>query len=261
MIALIASAGLPAVSSGTVQFEAEGTVTGWEAVINYEINANWTNVTNHWVDGDFSDVITCNVDWVLVTEETTSTDRDNLRQYALDYDEGEFGFLEVKNGTQTKKVHVCSSFDLHETNDSNGHWDTFEHCVDGGPNGEDSDGTGPELMLGTGDTGFDHQVTDQEAGRCLTLYTGDTTSPTWLVPYTGWARARLESQSDDFAVKHEIDMKAVYGVLIPQSKTVQEADNGPCDPDPEGCWLIGGQQHLFGTDTPGVGHIKASVET
>lgn len=256
MIALVAGAGLPSVSSADFQFEAAGTPTGWEAVLNYEIDANWTNVTDYWVDGDFSDVIVCNVDWVLVSEETTSTDRDNLRQYALDYDEGEFGFLQVKNGTQTKKIKVCTSFDLQGTSASADDWDCKSSYQDG-PNGEDSESTGPQLLLGDqGGTGHSISVTDEEPGSKLTGCTADTTGP-WY-PFTGKAKFTLES--NDGEPVNKITAEAVGGVVIDWYRPPpgESACGSPC-------YLVADQGELFldgGVDEiPSTGHIKATVET
>lgn len=258
MIALIAGAGLPGVSSTDFQFEAQGTVTGWEAVLNYDVNANWTNITDYWVDGDFSDVITCDVDWLLVTNETTSTDRGNQRQYALDYDEGELGFLQVKNGSQTKKVLVCSSFGLEPVGAASGDWTTHEDCRAGGPNGEEAEET--DVVWAVHPDRWDAEtVTDEEAGHCITAFAADTDSYPDRVPYTGTVEANLTGP--DGEVHNTVRMKAIGGYKFAYDEVFSDDDDQ----------ASGFNSKVYVTNTPllrddvkdipGTGSMKARAET
>lgn len=253
MIALIAGAGLPGVSSTTVQFEATGTVTGWEAVLNYDVNASWTNITDYWVDGDFSDVIVCDVDWVLVTEETTSTDRENLVQYALDYDEGEFGYLQVKNGSQTKKVAVCSSFSLNETKEPQHEWHTTLDCKSPGPTEGESGGTGAFLPLVYA-RGPSETVPDEEAGHCIKVWAA--TASSGYIPYTGSADAVLESSDGD--LHNRVRITTVGGYLPTVQSGFAGEDSDACG---QNCQLVGTDGPFEGLDIPGAGHMAVSAET
>lgn len=272
VIALLAGAGLPGVSSGSVQFQAADSPTnpgGWDAVLNYEINANWTNVTDYWVDGTFSDVITCTVDWAVETDTTTSTTRDNQRQYALDYEEAEFGFIQAKNGTLSKKVVSCASPILESTSDSSAHWDEEEDTEFGPDNDEDSDGTGPFLPLSPGAEKSATKNVDEQEGHVLTVFGADTTTSTGLVPLTGTARADLViTNSQD--VMNRVSITSVGGYVVDRTTEHGVDNDGEGEPKKcgtsyctleiqDGTFIEGssGAQQII----PSSGHMKARVRT
>lgn len=164
---------------------ADGTPTfdlsNWDVVLTYEIDAEG-NIT-YTEAGTYDKIVDCAGSWTETVNETgTTTSDDHVREFAIDYVGGEFGYLQVENGTKTRKVTECDLFTLAPISTSGTDWRTWMKCSGSSQTNAIRVSFNPKEALTDPAHGAGFYVKPGEDGLCYDLRASGDGHPS---PYTG----------------------------------------------------------------------------